>query len=160
MKAAIPTITRPATPVRIAVDEDINEIMEMGRELHAENGRLTLNEQKIYDVAMTAIRGDGAIMAVVGPIGRLEGMVCLTMAQFWYTDEYHLEEMFNYVRPQYRRSENAKNLIKFSERLADKTNKYLMMGVFSDQRTMAKLRLYERQLGTPAGAVFWRAPKG
>jgi GNAT superfamily N-acetyltransferase len=76
------------------------------------------------------------------------------MRRFWYTSDAHLEELWAFVRPQFRRSKNAQALIEFAKALAVELKRPLLIGVLSSQKTEAKVKLYQRKLGAPKGAYF------
>ncbi len=147
----MPLIT---SPVRKAVPEDLPVLMEMCRELAEENGQFPMNEAKVTEMLHRAFSGQGAIIGVLGRDGRVEGSILLIINQFWYTDSWCLEEVFSYVRPEFRRSSNAKDLIMFSKRCSDELQIPLVIGVVSNIRTQAKVGLYTRQLSAPVGAYF------
>jgi len=94
-------------------------------------------------------------MGLIGAPGALEGMIYLLISQLWYTDSLHLEEIFNFVRPEYRKgTTNARALISFAKKCADEAPLPLVIGVISSQQTEAKIRLYRKFLGLPMGAFF------
>lgn len=140
--------------VRLAVPEDVNSLVELGRELHADNGVMPFSEQRLYEFVVRAVKKDKMIAGVIGPIGHVEAMIFISIGCFWYTNFPHLEEMFAFVRPEYRRSNRAKALIEFAKQTADGLGVPLFIGIVSQQRTEAKIRLYRRQLGDPSGAFF------
>jgi hypothetical protein len=147
--------------VRLGVEEDIPQLIELGRMLHAENAMMPLCEDRIRAAVLRAVRKDRAILGVIGPVGRIEGGIYLTVGQFWYTDKPHLEELFAYVRPDCRKSENAKALVEFAKDCSRRLNVPLLIGIISNDRTAAKIRLYERRLGAPSGAYFlWNGSTG
>jgi hypothetical protein len=78
----------------------------------------------------------------------------MLISSFWYSDEYCLEELFSYVRPEFRRSSNAKDLVEFGKRCSKEIGIPLVIGVVSNIRTQAKVSLYKRQLSDPVGAYF------
>lgn len=141
------------TPVRIATAADEDAIMDLCRMLHEENGQFSMSEAKVRDALQTAFKRQGGLIGVIdGPKG-LEGIILLTIGQLWYSDDWMLEEMFNFVHPDHRRSSHAKRMIQFAKESADKLGIPLMIGVLSNTRTEAKVRLYERML-PKAGAYF------
>lgn len=141
-------------PVRKARLADAPELLEMCRELHAENAMFTMNEAKVREMLDRAFNQQGAIIGVIGPQGGIQGAIYLLISSFWYTDQFCLEELFSYVRPEYRRSTNAKDLVEFGKRCAVELNVPLVIGVVSNTRTEAKVGLYRRQLSDPVGAYF------
>jgi hypothetical protein len=142
------------SPVRKAVLADKPELMEMCRELHEENAQFPMNDDKVTEMLERAFNGKGAVIGVIGPTGRIEGSMLLLINSWWYTDAFCLEEIFSYVRPQYRKSTNAKEFIAFGKRCSDELGIPLVIGVVSNIRTRAKVGLYTRQLSEPSGAYF------
>lgn len=140
--------------VRAAVPEDFNEIMDLCRLLYAENGAVNVDWPSVEMAIIDGVNGNQACLGVIGEPGALEGAIYLRISRMWYSREIILEEMFNFVREECRRSGNAKSLIAFAKANSDKLNIPLLIGVISNERTEAKIRLYSRYLGAPAGAFF------
>jgi hypothetical protein len=154
------TAHSPAAPagkypdVRLATINDSRQLLDMALDLHAENGVMPLSKSRVVQTLDAGIEGKRAIIGVIGKPGHLEGMIYLTISNFYYSDEFHISELFNYVKPEFRRSRNAQSLIKFAQRSAEQLGCPLMIGVLSNERTEAKIRLYQRLLGKFAGAFF------
>lgn len=150
--------------VRTADRSDEGEIMDMCRMLHEENGLFSLNERKVRDVLGIAFDHRGGTLGVIGSPGSIEAMIFMLIVQgMWYTDEWHLEELFSYVRPECRRSENAKLLIQFAKQSSIELGIPLVIGIISNTKTEQKVRLYQRQFSKPNGAFFvfggkWNGP--
>jgi GNAT superfamily N-acetyltransferase len=140
--------------IRTAVAADMPQLLEMGLDLHKEIGMLNPAPDLIEETFKQAIAGDGAVLGVIGPIGAVEGMIYLVIGRHWYSRDPHVEEMFNYVRPEFRRSKNAKALIEYAKATAIKLNVPLLIGILSTTDTKRKVAMYERLLGEPAGAYF------
>jgi hypothetical protein len=147
----MPLIT---SPVRKAQLSDKQQIMEMCEENHRDNGQFSLSLRKVEAMVDRAFNGGGAIIGVVGGHNSIEGMLMLLISQFWYTEDWCLEEIQNYVRPEFRRSTHAKDMISFGKRCSDEIGIPLVIGVVSNERTKAKMDLYRRQLGDPVGGYF------
>lgn len=141
-------------PVRKADASDETELMEICRALHQENGLFTMSEDKVRGMLWKAFNKQGAIIGALGPPGHIEGAIYLIISDYWYSNDWHLSELFSYVLPQYRKSNNAKELITFAKRCEQEIGIPLVIGVISNERTEGKVRLYQRQLGKPAGAFF------
>jgi hypothetical protein len=142
------------TRVRKADAGDEADLMELCRELHRENGLFSINEDRVRHFICRALSGQGGIIGVVGGRDNIEAALYLLISTHWYSDQWHLEELFAFVRPEYRKTNNAKDLICFAKRCSNEIGIPLVIGVVSNTRTEAKIRLYERQLAKPAGA-FW-----
>jgi len=151
-KARLPAVEMPR--VRAATPDDFPQILQMCRSLHEENGISHVDWTHVAGVMMNGINGEGAIIGVIGEPGKVEGMIYLQMSRFWYSTDTFLEELFNYVRPEFRRSNNAKALIDFAKSAANRFDVPLLIGIISNHRTEEKIRLYQRRLGEKAGAFF------
>ena len=142
------------SPVRKATEADLPELMELCRALHAENAMFAMNDAKVADMLKRAFDGRGAVIGALGEAGSIQGAIHLIITSFWYSDEFCLEELYSFVLPQYRKSENAKELINFAKRCSTELGIPLVIGVVSNIRTRAKVGLYSRQLSEPVGAYF------
>lgn len=158
---AVYTKTRPPAAsvsglpaVRLATEADVPQCVAIAVEAHAENGIMPLDMACVREMALRAVRGEQAVCGVIGPVGAVEALICLTVGRYYYTSHVHLEEIMNYCRPAYRRTKNAQALIEFAKRLALRFDVPLLIGVLSNQRTETKVELYARRLGKPAGAYF------
>jgi len=144
-------------PVRKARPEDRDTILRICEQNHAENGQFSLAMPKVEAMVDRAFSKKGAIIGVVGR-EKIEGIIILLIAQFWYTEDWCLEEVMNFVLPEYRRSTHAKDMIAFAKRCSDDIGIDLVIGVVANERTKAKIELYRRQLGDPVGGYFIHHP--
>lgn len=143
---------RPSS-VRVAIPSDEDAIFKLMQRAYEEQPIFPLDEQKMRDkIRLCTGRKGGVIGVVEGPNG-LEGYLIAVMAQYWYSDAWHLEELSNFVHPNYRRSTHAKDLINFAKWFSEQLQLPLIMGILSTQRLEPKIRLYKRQ-ATLCGAVF------
>lgn len=142
------------TKPRLAASPDEPEILKLLHLMHAEGGMLPLDVECARDFFKRAFDKKGGIIGVIdGPDG-IHAMIMLSIGCFWYTRDNHLEEVFNYVRPDCRGEGHAKALIAFAKECADEIHIPLVIGVLTNARMEAKVRLYRQVLGTPAGAFF------
>jgi len=148
------SVLKQLPKLRLALPEDLEEVLRMGRQLHAENGLMPLDESLMRQEAEEAVlRKRGGVIAVIGK-NPIEAMIFLSLRRYWYSKNMHLEELLAYVLPQFRKSNNAKALIEFAKSAALKLGLTLIIGVVSNSRTAQKVRLYQRRLGEPSGAYF------
>lgn len=145
-------------PVRKAAVRDREPILEICRQNHSENGQFGYSPTKVEAMVDKAFNGGGAIIGLVGGHNRIEGGILLNIGQFWYTDDWCVEEIFNYVHPEFRKSTHAKDMIDFGKRCSDELAIPLVIGVVSNERTRAKMELYRRRLGEPVGGYFIHRP--
>lgn len=152
--------------VRIATPADEDGIMGLCHMLHEENGLFQMDVERVRDTIHAALVPDRnpehslGIIGVIGPVGALQGMIVLKLGTFWYArhDDCHLEEYFAFVHPDHRRSTNAKALVAFAKETSDRLKIPLLIGIISNERTEAKVRLYDRWLPR-AGAFFFYKPE-
>ena len=140
--------------VRIATKTDEDEIIRLLHLMHAEGGLLPLNEARARETFNHAFERKGGMIGVIGEPGDIKAMIYLLISRFWYTDENHLEELFNFVRPDLRKSDYARQLIEFAKATSEQIGIPLVIGVLTNTRMEGKVRLYRRILGIPAGAFF------
>jgi hypothetical protein len=143
------------THVRLATPADIEDILALGRLIHEENAVMPMSEERIEEYAWRGINQNRAVLGVIGAIGHIEAAVYLVIGRFWYSEEFHLEELFAFVHPKHRKSDNAKALLEFEKNCSKRLGIPLLTGVISTNRTAAKIRLYERRLGKQSGAYFF-----
>lgn len=140
--------------VRIATKSDETEILRLLHLMHEEGGLLPLNEECAKQTFDRAFYRRGGIIGVIGEPGNIKAAIYLLITRFWYTLDNHLEEIFNFVHPEHRKSDYAKRLIAFAKECSDEIGIPLMIGVLTNHRLESKVRLYRRSLGNPAGAFF------
>jgi hypothetical protein len=150
--------------IRIGTPDDLDEIMRLAMSAVDENGFLEANPAKLAAEIWPALHQDHGICGLIGkPGGMIEGVVVLRIGHMWYSDTTVLEEKAIFIHPDYRsaRGGRAKRLCEFSKNTADALEMPLIIGVLSNSRTEAKIRMYKRQFGEPAGAFFlYRAKTG
>lgn len=146
--------------VRVATPDEVDGVMKLALLGCAENEFMPHNPVKVLQDVWAALNMDNGIVGAIGPVGgELEGAVLLRIGAIWYSDQPHIEERAIFVHPSYRqaRGGRAARLAEFSMDVADKLGLPLTIGVLSNNRTEAKVRLYQRVLGKPAGAywIYW-----
>ncbi|MCV9940901.1 GNAT family N-acetyltransferase [Boseaceae bacterium BT-24-1] len=141
-------------PIRMATRADEEVVMELCRMLHEENGQFPMSEEKVRNELRRGFDRQGGVVAVIdGPEGT-EAVSLLTIDQPWYSDVWMLQECFIFVHPDHRKTRHAKRLINYARECADKMGIPLLIGVLSNHKTEAKVKLYERVFGAKAGAYF------
>lgn len=141
--------------VRIAKPSDEDAIMAMCQRLHDENGLFSFSAPKVRKLVRRCFAGDKVIVAVIGKEGEtLEASICLEMAEFYYTTDWHLGELWNYVAPEFRKSRNAAALIEFGKGCARRMKLPFFTGIITNKQMAGKVRLYQQLLGRATGAFF------
>jgi hypothetical protein len=143
--------------IRVGTPDDVHAIMEIALSACEENGFVDPNPQKLLGEIWPALNLEKGLIGIIGdPGGEAEGAVLLRIGSMWYSDKEVLEEKAIFIHPNYRSAKGgrARRLCQFSKQVADTLGIPLIIGVLSNNRTEAKVRLYERQFGKPSGAFF------
>jgi hypothetical protein len=154
-------MTNKANPndlcIRIGTPEDLDEIMVIAVQAAEENGFLEANPRKLAEEIYPALCQDHGIVGLIGQNGgAIEGIVVLRIGAMWYSDTPVVEEKAIFIHPEFRSAKGgrATRLCEFSKKVSDTLGIPLIIGVLSNNRTAAKVRMYERQFGKPSGAFF------
>lgn len=143
--------------VRIGTPEDVHAMMDLALMACDENGFVNPDKEKLLSEIWQGLVRNYGIVGIIGkPNEVIEGAVLLRIGPMWYSHDLVVEEKAIFVHPDYRKSKTgrAKILCEFSKQVADELGIPLMIGVLSNNRTQAKIKLYERQFGPPSGAFF------
>jgi hypothetical protein len=149
-------VTSPVTRAR-PVDRD--EVTRLCIEDRLENPQFSFSRPKIEAMVSRILDNGEGVIGLIRRNNEIEAIMLMQISQMWFSDEWCLEEVLNFVRPQYRRSTNAKDMIQFAKRCSDELGIPLVIGVVSNERTAAKIQLYERQLGKSCGGFFMYSKK-
>lgn len=143
--------------VRIGDPSDVDNMMELAMQACEENGFVNPNPVKLLQEIYPALVQDRGLVGIIGKPGeKIEGAVLLRVSKMWYSDADILEEKAVFIHPEYRSAKGgrARRLVEFSKEVSDYLKIPLIIGVLSNHRTEAKVRLYERQFGKASGAFF------
>lgn len=134
---------------------DLPEFMRLFKIMHHENGMFDLDEDCVLETFNRAVKNkEGVIGLIKGPLGDLRAMLYLLITRYYYTQQFHLEELFNFVSPEFRKTNYADTLLRYAIHCQKQLNIPLVIGVLTGSRMEAKVRLYRRRLGMPSGAFF------
>jgi GNAT superfamily N-acetyltransferase len=143
--------------VRLAVLEDVPALMDLMRTAAEEDAQHPMDEYKVFNMIRRYFDQQGALLAVIGEIGSPVAYLLMVVEPIWYSSDAQLLELSLFVHPDHRRSNFAKQLMSFSKQASEGLSLDLTIGVLSNERTAAKVRLYQRQFQT-AGAYFVYRP--
>lgn len=139
--------------VRFAVPADEDKIVAMISMLHDENGLFPLSEKRVRQYMQRYFQREGALIGVIGEVGDPVGSIYLGIEQPYYSETWYLNEAWNFVHPDHRNPGYARKLLQWAKDKSAEMGLPLMVGIVSNHRTEAKIRLYEREL-EKAGAFF------
>lgn len=143
--------------VRVGTPDDVDQCMSLAMLACEENGFLVPEPVMILEHIWSALNQHQGIIGIIGePGGLVEGAVLLRIGNLWYAPQEVIEEKGIFIHPEYRSAKGgrARRLCEFSKQVADTLGLPLVIGVLSNLRTQAKVKMYQRQFGEPAGA-FW-----
>jgi hypothetical protein len=144
--------------VRESAPEDFDEIMRLSLAAAGENALSPPDLNLVADEVRTGIAREGGVIGVIGsPAGtRLEGMIILRLSSMWYNLDPIIQDNAIFVDPDFRSAKGgrARKLAEWAKFTSEKLGIPLAIGVMSNTRTEAKIRLFERVFGPPAGVYF------
>jgi GNAT superfamily N-acetyltransferase len=144
--------------VRLGTPDDFNEMMRLSIAATEENAFVPPSLELLANQVYAALTMHKGVVGVIGNEigGKLEGAILLNIGPVWYSSEQVLEEKAIFVDPEYRAAKGgrARKLADFAKKMAEELELPLAIGVLSNSRTEAKIRLYERTFGKPAGVYF------
>lgn len=143
--------------IRIGTTADLDNVMQFYLMAAEENGFVKSDPVKILEDVWPALNCDHGIIGIIGEPGhKIEAAIFLRIGKMWYSDQYVVEEKLVFVHPEYRSAKGgrAAKLCDFAKAVSNSLGIPLMIGVLSNNRTEAKVRLYKRKFGDPAGAFF------
>lgn len=152
----------PFPRVRAARLDELDFLIEHAGRIHEENGiGPKWDADVVRDHVTEGLIGDRngqrrAFCAVVGDNGRIEGSMLLFLNHLWYNRDYWLlEDRWIFVLPEYRQGgRNVRDLLGFAKNWSDTLGIPLCLSILSTVRTKAKMRIFQRTLGEPAGGFF------
>lgn len=142
--------------VRMGCADDAGRIYDFLLNLHAENSVFALSEERSRQAIASCLnmqQGTYGITGLIEKNGQILGCVGLRPSQMWYTDDWFLDELWNFVHPDHRNSDYAQRLIEFAQWAATRVGLPLVMGIVTKKRLAAKVRLYQRFM-PQIGAYF------
>jgi len=143
--------------IRLATPEDLHPVMALAIMAAEENGFLDSSPARLLNDVWPALNQDHGLCAVIGPSqGTIEGIMVLRIGTLYYSEQVCIDEKVIYIHPDYRSAKGgrAAKLCEFGKHTADVLGLPLCVGVLSNTRTAAKVRMYERIFGPAAGAFL------
>jgi hypothetical protein len=155
-------LTKPAN-VRVALPSDAPALYELLLKLYKDNPLgISMSPAKVMSLVENVCMGSGGVAGVIdGPNGDLVASVGITAFQPWFSEEYHLVQLWLFVDPAHRvGGRNAKSLFEFAKWHKDDLSRRAQrhFGIESSFMSLIdqpqKARLWNRH-GRMVGMTFW-----
>jgi len=137
--------------ISVATPDDLPEICELLRAMHAENGVGQVNDKKALGVITQRIN-DGGCM-ICRQHGRLVGSVAIYKDTWWYSDEKVFFDQWFFVHPEFRAFGHATRLLAALKQACRNTGVPLVLHVGTPIDALSKLKFFKKHL-TPFGGSF------
>ena len=136
----------PFSGVRIATESDEPEIYNLLMLMHRECAPFSLSDRKVRAQIVSGTHKTGGIIGVVDGKNGIEATIGLSIGQDWYSEDWRLSELWNFVHPAHRKEGHAPKLVNFSKWCADTMMLPLLINAVENKKTEAKVRLYKRMV--------------
>lgn len=137
--------------VRLAEPADRERLRDLMILLHGENGLFSVSPVKVDAMLDRFYNRQGALIGAIGDVGSPVAAIYLEISQVVYSDDWLLIEQYSFVHPDHRRSTYARQLIAYAKKVSSELKLPLMIGILSNKRTEAKMRLYDQVLHRSGG---------
>ncbi|MDE3116279.1 MAG: hypothetical protein KGL26_11810 [Pseudomonadota bacterium] len=154
---------RPITPM----DElGILELLRLG---HEESFKHIgpMNQRKVEELIMAASRAKGGLAcAIDGADGLPVATAGLQLCQWYSSEQWFLQEVWNFVHPDHRRSSHAADLLAWEKWCGDNFTErfgyevYVVGGVTSPKKQRQKVRLFGRHVNMIGATFIYPLPPG
>jgi len=158
-------MTPKPSSVRVATVTDEDALFPILMMAHKENGTMPVSEFRVWEIIRNATRrnrpkeertGYNVIGVIDGP-KEIEAILSLELARMSYSDNWHLQDICNFVHPDHRKSNHAADLLEFGKWISDQMGFPLLIGILTDERLAAKKRFYQRRV-KECGALYLHNP--
>ena len=139
--------------VRLGIPADADVIYNFLLNLHDENSIFSISEDRARRTIEEILTPQFGCIGIIENNGVIEGCIGLRVAQLWYTSEWFLDELWNYVHPDFRKTGHGSDLIDFAKKKSTEVGLPLLMGIVTRKSLAPKARLYQRKL-SQIGAWF------
>jgi hypothetical protein len=140
--------------VKLAAKVHERQVFDLLKLLALENALFRVDDECVLEIIRMATEEKGGIVGIIEDDGKIVASIGLFLERFWYTKDWHVAEYWNFVHPDFRKSNYAKSLINFSKWINENMGLILNIGILSSERTEAKIRLYERSNLKKMGVFF------
>lgn len=151
--------------VRIAIPSDEDKIFPILMMAHDDNGVMPVSPFRVWEIIRNGTRKDRSadertgynIIGIIdGPKG-IEAIAALELVRMPYSEHWHLQDICNYVHPDYRKSKHAEELIEFGKWMAEQMGFPFIFGILTAKRLEAKRKFFQRK-AKEVGSLYIHNP--
>jgi GNAT superfamily N-acetyltransferase len=140
--------------VRAATPADLPALERLLRAQHAECPHAPLDDRRLLD-GIAEVLAEGVALVATGPDGAPVGTMGLVLDSPWFSREEWLSDRWMFVHPAHRRTPHARSLLEAAKGLARANGLRLQITLTGHgPRIPGKIRLFQRALGQPTGALW------
>lgn len=158
-------MTTKPTNVRLATPTDEDRLFPILMMAHADNGVMPVSEFRVWEIIRNGTRKDRPkeertgynVIGIIEGKDKIEGVISLELSRMAYSEHWHLQDICNYVHPDFRRSNHANDLLEFAKWMAEQMKFPLIFGILTAKRLEAKRRFYQRH-AKEAGSLYIHNP--
>lgn len=147
----------PAYDIRLAAPSDEAGVVSLLRAMHIESGIGPFAEQKARGLVQLGISRQLGMIGVIGRQDNIEASIGLFLVEPPFSTLPILQDAWQFVREDCRRSTRAKSLLEFAKWAAEELRRPLLVTAMVNAATARKVELLGRQLPR-AGAMFLYDP--
>lgn len=140
----------------LATSDDLTEVCDLLRVMHAENGVGRVNEAKALGVISQRIADGGCMIS--RQRGVVVGSVAIYRDTWWYSDETVFFDQWFFVHPEHRNEGHAVRLIAALKQACRSSGVPLVLSVGTTIDALSKLKFFKKHL-TPFGGAFLYRPE-
>ncbi len=157
---------RPAS-VKLATMEDESAVFNLVMVALKEEaiGVAPIDPVRVLEHIVSATRQKGGLMGIVHADGAVVGLTLMLPTRWWWSRQYHLQELLTFVHPDHRKSRHADDLLQFNKWAVETWTAgfgyqvYLLSSVLGTKRIREKILLYRRKFQM-VGMSFLYPPAG
>ena len=109
--------------------------------------------KKLFAADPGALTITASVSAVASAVASVSNTLGLAIAKFWDEADEHMQALWDFVAPPFRKTDHARKLQRFAEMAAERYGCHLIMGGPIRAGSEGKIHAYCKHL-KPAGAFF------
>ena len=146
-------MTAPS-PIPLARPDDEDQLVDLLRERHEEEGLGSFDEGKVRATVRRGISRDWSCIGVIRGRFNIEASVGIYLNSWWYSNDDILSDLWCYARAAYRKSAHARTLLSFAKWTALELNRPFVATHFLNADTTKRVISLQKEVGPPRGSIY------